>query len=200
MGSSHYKLPYEIINPVWARLSKPAAAVLLVLGSFANKHTKQCFPSKKRIGELTGIEDPRTITRGINRLLTEGLITKWRVKRKGKWPLTVYKLKGKAICGKGKTHFIFNEKMRDRWHELTLSEIKIYTVLAMRASINKANEFDNSCGFRAFGKMMRGEVIRLAGVCEKTVYNGLEGLQDKGWIELFVADIGEMSYAIRILG
>ena len=157
--------------------------------------------SQKSISILTGIKSAESVKQGVNHLVEKGLVMKWLARReRSRWRHYVYKLKNKAVHEKGKSYLIVNKRMLNKLRELTLTERKIYVSLAMRASINEAEELDNKAGYRAFGKLRIGDIMGLAGVCRKTVYNAINGLESKNWIELFDDGfMGEMSYAINIV-
>jgi DNA replication protein DnaD len=57
------------------RLGKRELKVLIVLFAHADKKTKECWPSRKRISELTGIHPPN-VSQAIKNLITFKYITK----------------------------------------------------------------------------------------------------------------------------
>lgn len=174
---SHYRLPYRLINPVWPRLSKPATAVLPVLGKFMNKDTREAFPSIKTLCKFSGYSAHKVIE-GIRCLIYYDLVEKR--KTGGIKGHNVYKLKGKAVYRSTETYLLFTEKMLDHWAELKPCEQRVYVILLMKATIN---EGDEDFGQRAYGEIKVEKLRDLTGITRPSVYSAVWGLWKKSWID-----------------
>jgi DNA-binding MarR family transcriptional regulator len=74
------------------RSLKPAVVrVYMVLCTFAQRETGDCYPSQSTVATITGLSR-ETVSRGIADLCKAGLLDKRAEKRPGKYDLVVYTL------------------------------------------------------------------------------------------------------------
>lgn len=182
MGKGFYAMPYRIINPVWARLGKPATAVLPVLGSYMNDRKTKVWPGMKTLCRQSGYKEADKVREGIKELVDERLIELCWHWRGGK-RFRAYRLMGKAVYTKelGKSYLIFGKKMRERWADLKPCEQRVYMPLLMKAELRDSDE---DIGVRANGAIKERRLREMAGISRRSVPRALAGLVEKDWIGL----------------
>lgn len=175
----HYRLPLKLINSyAWANLSKPAQAVLLVIGCYINKYGT-CSLTRLEIAERVGYNKfnmGQTIDKALNELVVKYLIT--TKKRKGLSSL--YYLTDLSKYEEKKGYFrLFRYQVKGRyWARLKPCEKTLYPVLGLKGVIKHPDIKNNPEIY------CRGQIKKKKDFCKFTNLNysslgrtlrGLEG-------------------------
>lgn len=133
----HYRLPLQLINSLaWRGLSKPAQAVLPVIGSYIDKYGT-CSLKRSEIAERVGYNKfnmGQTIDKALDELVVKYLIT--INKRKGQ--SSRYYLTDLSRYEEKKSYFpLYRHQIKGRyWAKLKPCERTIYPVLYVRGRIS----------------------------------------------------------------
>ncbi|MBA7535273.1 hypothetical protein ES705_27526 [subsurface metagenome] len=184
---SHYRLKMELINNyTWANLSKPAKALLVVIGCFQNKHTGACYLARGTMARYTGYSDS-TIGEALKELVVKGLLTKKEAWRCNDYFLTT-KTKWIEAIDEGTTYFrLFRYQVEASiWARLTRSEKAVYPVLYVKGTINYSFDTTDGLDISCIGEIKSvKEFIDWAGISRPTFRTVMDGLEAKSLIEVF---------------
>lgn len=187
---SHYRLKMKLItNFTWANLSKPAKALLLVIGCFQNQYTGACYLAREKMALYTGYSDT-TIDKALKELVSEDLI----VKGKG-WPCKNYYLTTKTkwieAIDEGTTYFrLFRYQVEaGLWAQLTRSEKALFPVLYVKGTINYSFDTEDGLDISCIGDIKSvKKLIEWAGISRPTFKTVIDGFSAKSLIEVFPDD------------
>ncbi|MBA7521639.1 hypothetical protein ES705_13750 [subsurface metagenome] len=183
----HYRLKMKLINNyTWANLSKPAKALLLVIGCFQNKRTGACYLARGKMAKYTGYGDT-TIGEALKELVAEGVITKKETWRCNEYFLTT-KAKWIGAIDKGHTYFpLFRYQVEaGLWARLTRSEKAAYPVLYVKGTINYSLDTEDGLDISCIGDIKSvKELMEWAGISRPTFKTVMDGLEAKSLIEVF---------------
>jgi len=178
----HYRLPWKLIKSyTWAGLTKPARAILPIIGVHADKNFK-ARPGVELIAELAGYSDLRyrEIRVGIKDLIKNKLIIREKEGRHH-----VYYLTDLAIWKPGRSYFpIYKEAMiiSRKWADLTPCEKSIYPVFGNKGSINHPDVLDSE--FHCVGDVYKiWKYCKWAGISRWSFKSACKGLNDKKLME-----------------
>ena len=181
-----YWLPLNLVTRgKWRDLTKTAKAILPVLGLHADD-CGVCWPSRELISELSGIKKLEYVDSGLNCLRTMGLMDKRRRGRKN-----IYTLKENAIRRSG-SYFPMTEGRFTSgwWAKLKPCEKAVFVVLAVKGTIVKLDSFDlfpleyDSDEIQCYGYIRPKRWQKLTGICRRSWYTGLAGLEEDGAIRI----------------
>lgn len=196
-NDSHYRLPLTLINDyTWANLSRPAQALLVVIGCFQNKYTGACYLKRETMAEYTGYSN---LTQTINPALKE-LVLKYLITKEKGWPCKNYYLTDKAKCEENKTFFLLYRYQVEAglWAKLKPCEKALYPVLYVKGTINHpdiADDYEICC---------RGEIKSIkkltdwAGIHKSSFERTISGFYAKSLIDGEITDYDETYNLYRL--
>jgi len=130
----HYRLPLKLITSyTWAGLTKPAKAILPIIGVHIDLKSKACWPKVETIAELAGYTKLKSIRLGMSDLIKNKVVIR---KKEGRH--YVYSLTDLSFCERGRSYFpIYKEAMiiSRKWASLTSSEKSLYPVFGNKSKI-----------------------------------------------------------------
>jgi len=182
---THYRLPLKLISSyTWATLSKPARAILPVIGVYREPESGKAWPGVKLIAELAGYKDERYryIRAGMDNLIEKNLIIREKEGRHYFYYLTSLALRE----GRESYFPIYKEAMiiSRKWAGLTSSEKSLYPVVGNKAKINEPEVLGSE--YHAMGNIniyKIKEYAKWAGISRWSFYTAYYGLNHKGLIE-----------------
>lgn len=196
-NDTHYRLPLKLISSYnWATLSKPARAILPVIGVYRNPESGKAWPGVELIAELAGYKDTRYrfIRDGMDDLIEKNLIIRRKEGRHYSYCLTPLALRE----GRESYFPIYKEAMiiSRKWAGLTSSEKSAYPVLGNKAKIK---ELVNGSEYHAMGNIYRKlkEYAEWAGISRWSFSTAYHGLNNKGLIE-YSEDFSPHLYGVYV--
>lgn len=191
----HYRLPLKLITShTWAKLNKPAKAILPVIGVHIDLRSNQARPGIRLISELSGYSNLGYFRIGINDLINHNVITRQKEGRH-----YIYSLTDLSFCKQGRSYFpIYKEAMiiSRKWAGLTRCEKSLYPVMGVKAKVNDPEALES--GYHAIGNLYEiNKYVEWAGISRKSFYNAYYGLNHKNLIE-FWEDGVFYSYGIYV--
>ena len=179
----HYRLPLELISSyTWAKLIKPARAILPVIGVHINLRNNQARPGIKLISVLSGYSNLKYVRAGIDDLIDYNLIFRQKEGRH-----YVYSLTALSFCKRGRSYFPIYKKgmiLSGKWAGLSRCEKSLYLVLGNKAKINDPEALD--LGFHAIVNIDEvNKYVKWAGISRSSFYRACEGLNHKNLIEFW---------------
>jgi len=178
----HYRLPLKLITSYnWAKLIKPARAILPVIGVHIDLRINRARPGIKLISRLSGYSNREYVRKGINDLINHNLIIKRKEGRHN-----VYSLTDLSFCKRGSYFPIYKKGMilSGIWAGLTPCEKALLLVLGVKAKVNDPEALD--LGFHAMGNIYEvNKYIKWAGISRSSFYTAFPGLNHKNLIEFW---------------
>jgi len=173
----NYRLPLKLINSyTWAKLSKPARAILPVLGVHMDLKSKACWPKVETIAELAGYTKLKSIRFGMKNLIKNKLIVRFKEGRH-----YIYILTDLALWHPKTSYLpIYKEAMiiNRKWANLLPCEKSLYPVFGNKGRINDPEIIDT--GIHAVGHINKiNKYIKWAGISRRSWNTACAGLEHK---------------------